>query len=110
MADRINNERLREDEQLEQWAQQAGAKRCTRCKFFVQKNQGCDHMTCRCGYEFCYRCGGKYRECECKYQSDFRRFSIDVNLARLFSVIRYEKVIDVAIIIILDKIHLLDSI
>jgi len=22
-------------------------------------------MTCRCGYEFCYKCGGKYMECEC---------------------------------------------
>lgn len=22
-------------------------------------------MTCRCKYEFCYKCGGKYRECEC---------------------------------------------
>lgn len=32
--------------------------------------KGCDHMTCRCKYEFCYKCGGKYRECEC-VQSKF---------------------------------------
>ena len=22
-------------------------------------------MTCRCGYQFCYICGGKYQDCEC---------------------------------------------
>jgi len=22
-------------------------------------------MTCRCKYEFCYKCGGKYMDCEC---------------------------------------------
>jgi hypothetical protein len=23
----------------------------------IQKNGGCDHMTCKCGYEMCWRCG-----------------------------------------------------
>lgn len=40
-------------------------KQCIQCQFWVEKNQGCDHMTCRCGYQFCYKCGGKYMECEC---------------------------------------------
>jgi len=31
----------------------------------VERTQGCDHMTCRCGQEFCYRCGGLYGECLC---------------------------------------------
>ncbi len=22
-------------------------------------------MSCKCGYEFCYKCGGKYLACEC---------------------------------------------
>jgi E3 ubiquitin-protein ligase RNF144 len=26
------------------------AKQCTKCKFWVEKNEGCNHMTCRCGY------------------------------------------------------------
>lgn len=27
--------------------------------------KGCDHMTCRCKYEFCYKCGGIYGKCPC---------------------------------------------
>ena len=30
--------------------------------------KGCDHMVCRCKYEFCYKCGGKYPDCECARQ------------------------------------------
>ncbi len=28
-------------------------------------------MKCRCGMEFCYACGGIYKECEC-YKRDIR--------------------------------------
>ena len=59
----INNAVLPEDRALEEWAKKSGAKRCSKCRFWVQKSEGCDHMTCRCGYEFCYVCGGKYGEC-----------------------------------------------
>lgn len=38
---------------------QRNAQRCPKCKVYVQRNEGCDHMTCRCGMEFCYRCGGR---------------------------------------------------
>jgi hypothetical protein len=27
------------------------------CNFLIEKNSGCNHMTCRCGYEFCWICG-----------------------------------------------------
>lgn len=33
-------------------------RRCGKCRFVVEKNQGCNHMTCRCGHQFCYSCGG----------------------------------------------------
>jgi hypothetical protein len=26
----------------------------------VQKQEGCDHITCYCSYEFCYLCGGGF--------------------------------------------------
>ena len=51
---------VEKNEKVEEWMKESGARRCNRCKFIVEKSQGCDHMTCRCGYEFCYICGGKY--------------------------------------------------
>merc|ERR1711988_21238 len=35
---------------------------CPRCLVVVRKEDGCDHMVCRCGTEFCFRCGGPYSE------------------------------------------------
>lgn len=35
-------------------------KRCPQCKFLVQKSDGCLHITCRCGFEFCYGCGEQW--------------------------------------------------
>lgn len=32
------------------------SKPCPRCGEAVNKSDGCDHMTCLCGYEFCYGC------------------------------------------------------
>ena len=40
-------------------------KMCPFCKFWVEKTVGCDHMRCKCGKEFCYKCGGVYRKCAC---------------------------------------------
>ena len=40
-------------------------KQCPSCKFWVEKSSGCNHMVCRCRYEFCYACGGKYNACDC---------------------------------------------
>jgi len=34
-----------------------GAKICPGCNAFVSKIEGCNHMTCRCGMEFCNICG-----------------------------------------------------
>ncbi|KAJ1276815.1 hypothetical protein BS78_05G244400 [Paspalum vaginatum] len=32
-------------------------KRCPSCKFLVERHEGCVHITCRCGFQFCYGCG-----------------------------------------------------
>ncbi|XP_062193131.1 E3 ubiquitin-protein ligase RSL1-like [Phragmites australis] len=50
----------REDMMLLEMAKGKKWKRCPRCDFFVEKDQGCLHITCRCGFEFCYGCGQKW--------------------------------------------------
>jgi hypothetical protein len=40
-------------------------KKCPNCHKSIEKNEGCNHMTCRrpagCGHEFCWLCLGTYR-------------------------------------------------
>ena len=37
-------------------------KQCPYCKFWVEKNEGCNHIACRCGNHFCYNCGEKMQD------------------------------------------------
>lgn len=34
-------------------------KQCPGCKNLVERTEGCDHMACQCGTEFCYKCGAE---------------------------------------------------
>jgi len=34
--------------------------RCPRCLIPIEKINGCNHMVCKCKYEFCWICNGKY--------------------------------------------------
>lgn len=59
----------------------AHTKQCPQCHKYIEKNQGCNHMTCRkeaggCGFEFCWIClgewkphGSSYYQCN-KYDKD----------------------------------------
>uniref|UniRef100_A0A5B7B0H7 RBR-type E3 ubiquitin transferase n=1 Tax=Davidia involucrata TaxID=16924 RepID=A0A5B7B0H7_DAVIN len=49
-----------EDEMVEELAKKKNWRKCPHCKYYVEKTEGCLHITCRCGYEFCYRCGSKW--------------------------------------------------
>ena len=40
-----------------------GWKTCPNCQNMVERADGCLHMSCRCGAEFCYRCGGLWSVC-----------------------------------------------
>ncbi|KAJ6780549.1 hypothetical protein PWT90_06637 [Aphanocladium album] len=47
------------------FAEGAGWRACFGCGEMVSRDEGCDHMTCRCRAEFCYRCGVKWKGCQC---------------------------------------------
>lgn len=49
-------ERLQEDLMLMALAKKSQWQRCPRCKFFVEKRDGCMFVRCRCGFAFCYGC------------------------------------------------------
>uniref|UniRef100_A0A0D9XVX7 RBR-type E3 ubiquitin transferase n=1 Tax=Leersia perrieri TaxID=77586 RepID=A0A0D9XVX7_9ORYZ len=58
-----------EDAYLQNLAQQRLWRQCIRCKHMIELAEGCYHMTCVCGYEFCYTCGKEWKEkkatCSC---------------------------------------------
>lgn len=43
--------------------QGVGTQKCPKCGVYVSKTAGCNHMTCRCKYQFCYVCLKQYRSC-----------------------------------------------
>ncbi|KAG8421699.1 hypothetical protein J3458_003552 [Metarhizium acridum] len=49
-------------------AEEEGWKRCFNCHALVEHREACQHMTCRCGTEFCYVCGLRWKTCRCTMQ------------------------------------------
>ena len=48
------------DKDFKKWKKNKLIKRCPKCKFWTEKNNGCNHMTCpECKYEWCWFCGSK---------------------------------------------------
>jgi len=45
-----------------EWAA-TNTKQCPACETKVEKNGGCDTITCRCGTSFCYNCGLESAAC-----------------------------------------------
>ncbi|XP_059430478.1 E3 ubiquitin-protein ligase RSL1-like [Corylus avellana] len=45
-------------------------RQCVKCNNIVELAGGCYHITCRCGYEFCYTCGAEWKNkkatCSCR--------------------------------------------
>lgn len=54
------------DKALRFWAKvgkkgRKNARKCPKCKVYIERTTGCDHMFCkRCKTNFCYRCGSKH--------------------------------------------------
>ena len=50
------------DSQFFKFVKGAKFKVCPKCKYWVEKSHGCNHMRCRCGADFCYVCGKKKKK------------------------------------------------
>lgn len=49
--------KIEKDSKFEKWKNSKNAKRCPNCQYFVEKNEGCNHMICaNCKYEWCWLC------------------------------------------------------
>ena len=45
------------DKDFEKWKSSRVVKRCPHCKFWTEKNEGCNHMTCiQCKFQWCWLC------------------------------------------------------
>ena len=53
------------DEGVKLFLKEARSVQCMNCNFWIEKNGGCNHMTCRCKYQFCFLCGKKWKTCAC---------------------------------------------
>jgi len=59
-------------------ADSEGWRRCPQCQTLVELMHGCNHITCRCGQEFCYVCGAGWRPraCTCALWHEDRLYDI----------------------------------
>ncbi|KAL6706233.1 hypothetical protein ACN47E_005968 [Coniothyrium glycines] len=53
-------------------AREQGWQTCHGCGSIVVINTGCNHMKCRCGAEFCYECGTRWKNCRCEFADERR--------------------------------------
>ncbi|KAG9589939.1 hypothetical protein KCU77_g6528, partial [Aureobasidium melanogenum] len=53
----------KEDEQTFALIEKEHYQKCSQCCRVVERTQGCPHMICYCGYQFCYHCGKQILAC-----------------------------------------------
>ena len=59
-----------DEEMLEEWMQKDpnNRKKCPKCSIPIEKNEGCNHMTCTCGAHICWLCLQTFKtSMECDY-------------------------------------------
>lgn len=59
---RLNPRNQAEDSKLKVLAREKLWRQCVKCNHMIELAEGCFHMTCRCGYEFCYTCGAEWKD------------------------------------------------
>ncbi|KAK0634232.1 hypothetical protein B0T17DRAFT_621749 [Bombardia bombarda] len=65
-----------------------GWKRCVSCHHMVELDHGCNHITCKCGTQFCYICGERWKTCTCPQWEEDRL------LARANAVVNRDVVVN----------------
>ena len=63
---------IRADEQMVR-ATFEGGRACPKCEWWVHRTEGCDHITCQCGHNFCYQCGMDSHRSTCCYPRSHAR-------------------------------------
>ncbi|KAJ7491243.1 hypothetical protein FB451DRAFT_1080157 [Mycena latifolia] len=53
---RLHSDPGEQERRNDEWARDNGAKRCPACSVWIQKTEGCNHITCRCGNHICWIC------------------------------------------------------
>mmetsp|Transcript_1912 Transcript_1912/g.3479 ORF Transcript_1912/g.3479 Transcript_1912/m.3479 type:complete len:884 (+) Transcript_1912:3-2654(+) len=65
---------------------------CPRCKVRIEKNRACLHMTCKCGYDFCWACRQEWTKVNHTYYNcpDYRKIKEGSEIERLQSRAAWE--------------------
>ncbi|KAJ7915523.1 hypothetical protein B0H13DRAFT_2231894 [Mycena leptocephala] len=53
---RLQKDPGEQERRNDEWATANGVKRCPTCSVWIEKTQGCNHMTCKCGAHICWVC------------------------------------------------------
>jgi E3 ubiquitin-protein ligase RNF144 len=53
------------DQAVSQLAAKNKWRPCPQCSAVVERTDGCKHMRCPCGVQFCYACGAKWARSNC---------------------------------------------
>ncbi|MFC1842378.1 RBR family RING finger protein [Candidatus Dependentiae bacterium] len=59
---RDSNKSGNNDTWIEDQINKGKMRRCPGCRAPIEKNEGCNHMTCKCGHEFCWVCYRSYEQ------------------------------------------------
>ncbi|KAJ7349090.1 hypothetical protein DFH08DRAFT_135444 [Mycena albidolilacea] len=53
---RVQSDPGEQERRNDEWARANGVKRCPTCAVWIEKTEGCNHMTCKCGAHLCWIC------------------------------------------------------
>ena len=84
--------KIDKDKSFESWRNSSNVKKCPKCKYYVEKINGCNHMRCfNCNYQWCWLCLNEYdsnhSDGNCSPNLDEFRLSLGLIIYRFFRII-----------------------